>query len=50
MLHRKDNKFVKEEVIFKDKIGRVRDIEVDQSGNIYIIADEEDSNLFLLKP
>ena len=50
VLHRKDNKFVKEEVIFKDKIGRVRDIEVDQSGNIYIIADEEDSNLFLLKP
>ena len=50
VLHRKDNKFVKEEVIFKDKIGRVRDIEVDQSGNIYIIADEKDSNLFLLKP
>ena len=50
VLHRKDNKFVKEEVIFKDKIGRVRDIEIDQSGNIYIIADETDSNLFLLKP
>ena len=50
VLHRKDNKFIKEEVIFKDKIGRVRDIEIDQSGNIYIIADETDSNLFLLKP
>jgi quinoprotein glucose dehydrogenase len=50
VLHRKDNKFVKEEVIFKDKIGRVRDIEIDQLGNIYIIADETDSNLFLLKP
>ncbi len=50
VLHRKDDKFVKEEVIFKDKIGRVRDIEIDQSGNIYIIADETDSNLFLLKP
>ena len=50
VLHRKDNKFVKEEVIFKDRIGRVRDIEIDQSGNIYIIADETDSNLFLLKP
>ena len=50
VLHRKDNKFVKEEVIFKDKIGRVRDIEIDQSGNIYIIADETDSNLYLLKP
>ena len=50
VLHRKDNKFIKEEVIFKDKIGRVRDIEIDQLGNIYIIADETDSNLFLLKP
>ena len=50
VLHRKENKFVKEEVIFKDKIGRVRDIEIDQSGNIYIIADEADSNLFVLKP
>ena len=50
VLHRKDNKFVKEEVIFKDKIGRVRDIEIDQSGNIYIITDETDSNLFVLKP
>ena len=50
VLHRKDNKFVKEELIFKDKIGRVRDIEIDQSGNIYIIVDETDSNLYLLKP
>ena len=50
VLHRKGNKFVKEEVIFKDKIGRVRDIEIDQLGNIYIITDETDSNLFVLKP
>ena len=50
VLHRKDNKFVKEEIIFKDKIGRVRDTEIDQLGNIYVIADERDSNLFVLKP
>ena len=50
VLHRKNNEFVEEEIIFKDKIGRVRDIEIDQSGNIYIIADETDSNLFILKP
>ena len=49
VLHRKDNKFIKEEIIFKDKIGRVRDIEIDQLGNIYVIADERDSNLFVLK-
>ena len=30
VLHRKDNKFFKEEIIFKDKIGRVRDVEIDQ--------------------
>ena len=41
---------MKEEIIFKDQIGRVRDIEIDQMGNIYIIADETDSNLFILKP
>ena len=50
VLHRIGNKFVKEEIIFKDQIGRVRDIEIDQMGNIYIIADETDSNLFILKP
>ena len=50
VLHRKNNKFTKEEIIFKDKIGRVRDIEIDQLGYIYIIADETDSNLFVLKP
>jgi quinoprotein glucose dehydrogenase len=49
-LHRKNNNFIKEEIIFKDKIGRVRDMEIDKSGNIYIIADETDSNLFVLKP
>ena len=50
ILHRKNNNFIKEEIIFKDKIGRVRDMEIDKSGNIYIIADETDSNLFVLKP
>ena len=50
VLHRKNNKFIKEEIVFKDKIGRVRDIEIDQLGYIYIIADETDSNLFVLKP
>ena len=50
VLHRIDDKFVKEEIIFKDQIGRVRDIEIDQTGNVYIIADETDSNLFILKP
>ena len=50
VLHRENNKFVKEEIIFQDKIGRVRDMEIDRLGNIYIIADETSSNLFVLKP
>ena len=39
-----------EEVIFKNEIGRVRDIEVNSEGEIFLIADELDSNLFILKP
>jgi len=50
VLHRENNKFVNEEIIFQDKIGRVRDMEIDRLGNIYIIADETGSNLFVLKP
>ena len=37
----KDNKFINEEIIFKDKIGRIRDIEVQQTtGEIFLITDQ----------
>ena len=37
----KDNKFLDEEIIFKDKIGRIRDIEIQEStGEIFLITDQ----------
>ena len=50
ILHRKDNKFIEEEIIFKNEIGRVRDIEINTKGEVFLIADEPDSSLFILKP
>ena len=36
----KDDKFINEEIIFKDKIGRIRDIEIqEQTGEIFLITD-----------
>ena len=42
--------FGEEEIIFKNKIGRVRDIEINQEGEIFLIADEYQTNLFKLTP
>ena len=51
----KNNKVVNEEIIFRGckihkepchKIGRIRDIEIDKSGSIYIITDEPESSLW----
>ena len=50
VLRRNDSKFAIEEIIFKDEIGRVRDIEIDSTGQVYLIADEVNSNLFILRP
>ena len=50
VLHRENNKFIKEELIFKNEIGRVRDLEINEFGEVFLIADELDSNLFILKP
>ena len=37
----KDNKFLNEEIIFKDRIGRIRDIEIQsKTGKIYLITDQ----------
>ena len=46
----RNNKFIKEELIFKNEIGRVRDIEINEFGEVFLIADELDSNLFILRP
>ena len=37
----KDDKFINEEIIFKDKIGRIRDIEIQKkTGEIFLITDQ----------
>ena len=37
----KDNKFLKEDIIFKDSIGRIRDIEIKRStGEIFLLTDQ----------
>ena len=50
-----NNKVVNEEIILRGckihkepchKIGRMRDIEIDKSGDIYIITDEPESSLW----
>ena len=47
-LNYENNKIVGEEIIFKDKIGRVRDFEIDNEGNIYLISDSPNSKLWKL--
>jgi len=50
ILNRKDNNFIEEKIIFKNEIGRVRDIEINTKGDVFLIADESDSSLYILKP
>ena len=49
-LPRDNNKFGKEKLMFKNKIGRVRDIEVNTKGEIFLIADENNTTLYKLIP
>ena len=42
--------FGEERLIFKNKIGRVRDIEVNTKGEIFLIADENNTTLYKLTP
>jgi glucose/arabinose dehydrogenase len=49
ILHRENGQFTKEELIFKDEIGRIRDVEINSLGEILLIADEFDSSLYILK-
>ena len=49
MIYRLDfeqNKIVHKEIILKDRIGRIRDIEIDSKGDIYVIVDDEKSALW----
>ena len=42
------NKIVAKEIIFNDKIGRIRDFKIDYTGNIYLISDSPKSYLWKL--
>ena len=43
-----DKELINERVIFKNKIGRLRDIKVDQKGKIYLLSNDEDA-LWVMK-
>ena len=43
-----NNKIVGEEIILKDKIGRIRDFEIDKKGNIYLVNDSSNAKLWKL--
>ncbi len=45
-LNFENNQIVDKEIILKDKIGRIRDFEIDHNGNIFIITDESNSSLW----
>ena len=49
-LPRNEDEFGEERLIFKNKIGRVRDIEVNTKGEIFLIADENKTTLYKLLP
>ena len=34
------SKFIKEEIIFKGDIGRIRDIKIHESGDLYLLSDK----------
>lgn len=43
-----DNQIIKEEIIFKNKIGRIRDMEINNEGDIFLISDSPKSSLWKL--
>ena len=47
-LRLRDNMIVDEEILFKNKIGRIRDLEIDAKGNVFLITDEKNSSLWKL--
>ena len=50
ILERDGQNFKEEKIIFKNKIGRIRDIEINDEGEIFLIADEANTFLYKLTP
>ena len=43
-----NSKIIAKEIVFKDKIGRIRDFKIDYNGDIYLISDSSESYLWKL--
>ena len=43
-----NNEILKKEILIEDKIGRIRDFEIDKKGDIYLIVDEKNASLWKL--
>ena len=50
VLERDGQNFKEEKLIFKNKIGRIRDIEINANGEIFLLADEPNTFLYKLTP
>ena len=44
-----NGEIIDKEIIFKDKIGRLRDVDINSKGEIFIITDEKKSSIWKLK-
>jgi aldose sugar dehydrogenase len=52
-LHRLElggDEVVHEEILLEDTIGRIRDVAQGPDGNLYVITDEEDGGVYMLRP
>ena len=47
-LEYKDEKVINKHIVFKDKIGRLRDVDINSNGEIFIITDELNSSIWKL--
>lgn len=45
-----NNKVVHEEILFTDKIGRIRDVRQGPDGFLYLVTDEEDGGVYRVSP
>ena len=43
-----NNQIINETILLKDEIGRIRDVEIDTKGNVYLISDQKKSSLWKL--
>jgi glucose/arabinose dehydrogenase len=52
-LHRliiKGEELIQEEVVFKEKIGRIRDVRMGPDGHLYLVTDESDGGVYKILP